>query len=147
MPSRLTTNAPSSWANSLMVPRRLGLLMWRTDSGCPNNGSKINDLDLASTASSSPSVNSVPTRLPSRPSRAISTARPMRDSRTSGSYSVTWQRILSNIHQTPPARHQIDFIVSAFCDLEAFLDELLRRFQFYQVLYHSFVIQMLTVGR
>jgi len=43
--------------------------------------------------------------------------------------------------------HQIDFIVSAFCDLEAFLDELLRRFQFYQVLYHSFVIQMLTVGR
>jgi hypothetical protein len=40
----------------------------------PNNGSKINSLDLASTAFSSPSVNGVPTRLPPRPSRAISTA-------------------------------------------------------------------------
>src|ERR1700756_1268111 len=65
----------------------------------PNNGSKINALDLASTAFSSPSVNRVPTRLPSRLSRAISTASPIRDSRASGSYSVTWQRMLSNIHQ------------------------------------------------
>jgi len=48
-------------------------VMWSEDSGCPDNGSKINGLDLASTAFSSPSVNSVPTRLPSRPSRAIST--------------------------------------------------------------------------
>src|SRR6266581_8311363 len=99
MPSRLTTNPPSSCANSLMVPRRLRLATCREDSGCPSNGSKINGLDLASTAFSSPSVNSVPTRLPSRPSRAISTASPISDSRTSGSYSVTWQRMLSNIHQ------------------------------------------------
>src|SRR5437016_8972645 len=84
-----------------MVPRRLRLVTWRRDSGCPDNGSKINGLDLESTAFSSPSVNSVPTRLPSRPSRAISTASPIRDSRTSGSYSVTWQRMLSNIHQIP----------------------------------------------
>src|ERR1700735_198735 len=87
-----------------MVPRRLRLVIWSEDSGCPDNGSKINDLDLASTAFSSPSVNSVPTRLPSRPSRAISTASPIRDSRTLGSYSVTWQRMLSNIHQTPSLR-------------------------------------------
>jgi hypothetical protein len=91
-------------ANSLIVPRRLGLATWSDDSGCPDNGSKINDRDLASTASSSPSVNSVPTRLPSRPSRAISTASPIRDSSTSGSYSVTWQRMLSNIHQIPSLR-------------------------------------------
>src|SRR5579863_7814302 len=84
-----------------MVPRRLRLVRWSEDSGCPDNGSKINGLDLASTAFSSPSVNNVPTRLPSRPSRAISTASPIRDSRTSASYSVTWQRMLSNIHQTP----------------------------------------------
>src|SRR4029077_8314201 len=93
------TNPPSSCANSLIVPRRLGLVTWSDDSGCPANGSKINGLDRASTAFSSPSVNSVPTRLPSRPSRAISTASPIRNSRTSGSYSVTWQRMLSNIHQ------------------------------------------------
>ena len=37
-------------------------------SECPNNGSNIKALDLASTAFSSPSANSVPTRLPSRPS-------------------------------------------------------------------------------
>src|SRR5246127_5532332 len=82
-----------------MVPRRLRLVTCSDDSGCPDNGSKISGLDLASTAFSSPSVNSVPTRLPSRPSRAISTASPIKDSRTSGSYSVTWQRMLSNIHQ------------------------------------------------
>src|SRR5712675_1599192 len=82
-----------------MVPRRLRLVTWSDDSGCPDNGSKINGLDFASTALSSPSVNSVPTRLPSRPSRAISTASPIRDSRMSGSYSVSWQRMLSNIHR------------------------------------------------
>jgi hypothetical protein len=60
----------------LDCPRRLRLVTWREDSGCPNNGSKINGLDLESTASSSPSVNSVPTRLPARPSRAISTGQP-----------------------------------------------------------------------
>jgi hypothetical protein len=65
----------------------------------PRQWIHIKGLDLASTAFSSPTVNSVPTRLPSRPSRAILTASPIRDSRTSGSYSVTWQRMLSNIHQ------------------------------------------------
>ena len=84
-----------------MVPRRLRLVTCREASACPNKGSKINARDLASTAFSSPSVNSVPMRLPSRPSRAISTARLIRDSRTSGSYSLTWQRILSNIRRTP----------------------------------------------
>src|SRR4029077_12779746 len=87
-----------------MVPRRLRLVTWSDDSGCPDNGSKINGLDFASTALSSPSVNSVPTRLPSRPSRAISTASPIRDSRTSGSYSVIWQRMLSNIYRIPSLR-------------------------------------------
>jgi hypothetical protein len=58
--------APIPW----WVPRRLRLVTWRKESGCPNKGSKINGLDLASTAFSSPSVNSVPTRRPSRPSRA-----------------------------------------------------------------------------
>src|SRR5690348_835342 len=48
MPSRLTTNPPSSCANSLMVPRRLRLVTCREGSGCPSSGSKINDLDLAS---------------------------------------------------------------------------------------------------
>jgi len=61
------TNPPSNWANSLMVPRRLRLATWREDSGWPSNGSKIKARDLASTASSSPSVNNVPMRLPSRP--------------------------------------------------------------------------------
>src|ERR1700680_1211682 len=60
MPWRLTTNPPSSCANSLMVPRRLRLVRCREGSGCPTNGSKINGLDLASTAFSSPSVNRVP---------------------------------------------------------------------------------------
>src|SRR5438270_10180388 len=82
-----------------MVPRRLRSVICRADSEWPNNGSKINDLDLASTAFSSPSINNVPTRFPSRPSRAIATASSIRDSRTSGSYSVIWQRILSNIYQ------------------------------------------------
>jgi hypothetical protein len=41
-------------------------------SECPNKGSNIKALDLWSTAFSSPSVNSVRTRLPSPPSRAIS---------------------------------------------------------------------------
>jgi hypothetical protein len=36
--------------NSLMVPRRLRLVMWREDSGCPINGSTISGRDLASTA-------------------------------------------------------------------------------------------------
>src|SRR6201987_5354028 len=108
MPPPLTTNPPSSCANSLMVPRRLRLVTCSDDSGCPDNGSKINGLDLASTAFSSPSVNRVPTRLPSRPSRAISTASPIRDSSTSGSYFVTWQRMLSNIHQPlSPGTHHL----------------------------------------
>src|SRR6266436_2435716 len=94
-----------------MVPRRLRLVTWSADSGCPDNGSKINGLDLASTAFSSPSVNSVPTRLPSRPSRAISTASPIRDSRTSGSYSVIWQRMLSNIHQILSLRAVATFVL------------------------------------
>src|ERR1700746_76644 len=84
-----------------MVPRRLRLVWCREDLGCSDNGSKISGLDLASTAFSSPNVIRVPTRLPSRPSRAISTASSISDSRTSGSYSVTWQRMLSNIHQAP----------------------------------------------
>src|ERR1700722_11911353 len=87
-----------------MVPRRLRLVTCREDSGCPNNGSKINGRDRASTASSSPSVNSVPIRLPSLPSRAISTASPISGSSTSGSYSVTSQRRLSNIHRAPDLR-------------------------------------------
>src|SRR5690349_17685544 len=92
-----------------MVPRRLRLVTWSDDSGCPDNGSKIKTLDLASTAFSSPRVNSVPIRLPSRPSRPISTARPIRDSSTSGSYSVIWQRMLSNIHQIPSLRGDATF--------------------------------------
>src|SRR5581483_6399957 len=90
-----------------MVPRRLRLRTWSADSGCPESGSKINGRDLARTAFSSPSVNSVPTRLPSRPSRAISTASPIKDSSTSGSYWVTWQRMLSNILQLPSVQVEV----------------------------------------
>ena len=41
---------------------------------CPANGSRISGREWVITASASPSVNSVPTRRPSRPSRAISMA-------------------------------------------------------------------------
>jgi hypothetical protein len=92
---------------------------WSDDSGCPDNGSKINGLDFASTAFSSPSVNSVPTRRPSRPSRAISTASPIRDSRTSGSYSVIWQRMLSNIHQIP----SLEVDATYYSEMYSVLDE------------------------
>ena len=66
--------APSSCANSFKVPRRSGSSMWRRLSGWPASGLRIRERDFARTASSSPSVNNVPMRRPSRPSRAISTA-------------------------------------------------------------------------
>ena len=96
-PSSLTTNAPSSCASSLIVPRNPGSLKCREDSGCPSNGSRINARERARTSCWSPSVKRVPMRRPSRPSRAISTASSISDSSTSGSYSVTWQMMLSNI--------------------------------------------------
>ena len=55
-----------------------------------------------------PSANNVPTRRPARPSRASSTASPIIGSRTSGPYSVTSQRMLSNIiAHLAAGRHQV----------------------------------------
>src|SRR5581483_899608 len=51
--------------------------------GCPAKGLRMSGRDQAMTASASPSVNSVPIRRPSLPSRAISTANSSRCLRTS----------------------------------------------------------------
>jgi hypothetical protein len=45
----------SSCNDSLTVPRKSRLVSWGEDSGAPDNGSKINGLDLASPAFSTPS--------------------------------------------------------------------------------------------
>src|SRR5690348_2363007 len=115
-PSALTTNAPSSCASSLIVPRRFAFEIERRSFGCPASGSRISGRDRSRTACSSPNVNNVPMRRPSRPSRAISTASSMSGPKISGSYSLTWQRMLSNIgarsgkiqlhfvHETPAPR-------------------------------------------
>ncbi len=94
-------------------------------------------MDLARTASSSPRVNSVPIRLPSRPSRAISTASSIKGSKTSGSYSVTWQRMLSNTATLPTsAIDKSGIAISDHCLNDHCLNELadsqdqLKKFHF-----------------
>ena len=56
----------------------------------PANGSRMSARDAASTASALPTVNNVPIRRPSRPSRAISSASSRTDSRTAGSHQGIW---------------------------------------------------------
>jgi hypothetical protein len=85
-PASEITNAPSSCASSLIVPRTSGSVICVRAGAWPASGSRMSGRDAASTASTLPTVNNVPIRRPSRPSRAISSASSRADSRTAGSH-------------------------------------------------------------